>query len=102
MAGKGCQDVFGFAELGRLGDPEKVLSLAREVCEQRLPVKHAVAMVRPTRRGKAPARPKGGLYLRLARTVLDYLAEHPERTPQGVCAVLAKLHAAYHKAAAAG
>lgn len=69
-------------ELGRLRDEQGdavAMQAAKVVCENRMRARAAVAWIRRLR-GKANQPNAGSLITRLAKTINDYLAEHPEAT----------------------
>jgi hypothetical protein len=63
-------------ELGRIEDPDDLLSVARRICELKPKTRDAIAMIRRFRRGETPVHP-GALAAELIRAVNAYKTRHP-------------------------
>jgi hypothetical protein len=72
------------AELGQLEDPDRILEAATVICEQKVKVKDAVAMVRTWRTGKATPGDTAGLVAEIARAIQSYSVRHAGTTPKQV------------------
>ena len=82
------QKISILAELGRLDDPEDVLECARSICEQKLSVKMAVALIRKGRGKQRAGNLQDKLYMALACCLRDFLAVHPDLTDEDIIRVL--------------
>lgn len=72
------------AELGRLNDPATIRAVAAQVCEHRMKVKDAVAMIRTWRNGGAAPGDTLALANEIVRVVHSYRLRHPATTDDQV------------------
>ena len=83
------KDVFHgsiLAALGRLDDPERILHMAREIAEKRVPTRAAVAWIRRCRfaDGSRAVGTAAQLRQELLRACNDFLARYPDTDRDGI------------------
>jgi len=64
------------AELGRLDDDDLILQLARVLCEQKPPMREAIAMIRRHRLGRLASGSCLDLTVAIMTAINDYVAAH--------------------------
>ncbi len=76
------------AELGRLGDADRIRTAAMAICDSQMNVREAVHWVRRLRNCKASPSDPGALAKEIARAIRDYKLRHPDTSPEQILTAL--------------
>jgi hypothetical protein len=79
-------------ELGRIGDDETLIAVAREICDLKPKARDAVALIRRARLGGGKPKPNQ-LGNEIIRAINAYQARYPSTTPAEIAAALTAVYA---------